>query len=84
MADQGRISVIVYDASGDTVGGPIPVLSVSVMEALDDIGGFEFEMPAGHPKVEHVLAGREVAVFLEGEGIIFRGLVVHKRTEVRD
>jgi hypothetical protein len=79
-----RLRVDIYDSSGNRIGpGPVvDVLRASYSESLDGIGSFELEVPAIDPAGDYLTAGKEVRIYREGEGLLFRGIVGKRETMV--
>ncbi len=73
----GAIYVEVYDRYGNLLGeGPIAdIARASTIERLDRLGEFSFEFPATDPRAALLDHGREIRIYREGEGEIFRGIV---------
>ena len=72
-----RIRIDVYTAAGVLTGSG-PILSAtqfSYSGELDRIGSFSFAMPATDPMLASVTSGRELKFYIEGEGLVFRGIV---------
>jgi hypothetical protein len=73
----GRLYIEIYDALGNKLGsGPIyQVQHMRFTRRLDKGGDFEFEMPAADDRAILIEQGREIRVYREGEGEIYRGLI---------
>lgn len=56
--------------------GPVTdIISASYGLALDEVGTFSIEIPAAHPIAGQIVSGCRMALYREGEGEVFRGIV---------
>lgn len=81
-----RLLVEVFEVDGDAViEGPfVEILGASYTQELDRIGSFELVIPAAHERAAIFQQRREVHLYREGEGLIFKGIVGSISTEARD
>ena len=80
----GRLYIEIYDSLGNKLGsGPIfQVQGFRFTKRLDKGGDFEFEMPAADDRAILIEQGREIRVYREGEGEIYRGLIEKSMWEI--
>ena len=81
-----RIRIDVYAVDGVTrlPDGPVmDAMSVTYRQQLDRIGSWEARVPASAERADLFSHGREVRIYREGEGLVFRGLVDRTETTVR-
>jgi len=73
----GRLYIEIYDSLGNKLGsGPIfQIQRFSFTKRLDRGGEFEFQIPASDDRAVLINQGREIRVFREGEGEIYRGVI---------
>ena len=87
MADNGRIYVEVWSVDGVTKygGGPMfEVLAARISDQLDRGGDFSITIPAADERAALTAQGRELRIYREGEGLIFRGLIEKREWAVSE
>lgn len=82
----GRLYVEVYDAAGNKLGaGPIfNIADAEIADRVDAAGDYSFLIPAADERASLLAAGREIRLYREGEGELFRGLVEKQEWDVRE
>lgn len=78
------VYVGLYNQAGEALGsGPVTrVFNVSYGETLDEVGTFQFGMSALDRMAEHVRSGVEARIYVDGEGLVFRGLIDQVRETI--
>lgn len=86
LVGPGRLYVEVYSAAGSKLGaGPIfEVLGAQITDRLDQGGDFQITIPASDERAALAAQGREMRIYREGEGLIFRGLIEAQEWQVRE
>ncbi len=71
----------IHTAAGvKTSDGPIEAHAVTYDGGLDEIGSFIFDLPAEEARSADVAHGSQLWLYIEGEGLVFRGIVTKKPT----
>jgi hypothetical protein len=81
-----RLYIVIYDSLGNKLGsGPIyQIQRLSFTKRLDRGGDFEFAIAASDDRAVLINQGREIRVYREGEGEIYRGVIEQAMWEVTD
>lgn len=86
LTDGMRLRAEVYTPAGALAGsGPIrAILSAEYEVALDRIGGWSMTVAATDANASLLTMGREVRLYREGEGLVYRGFVDKAETQVSE
>lgn len=84
VSETGRLGVDVYNISGTFVAWVPDIIRATVTRRVNQIGSFEFTCSAFGAQVSALTVGRQVRIFREGEGEIFRGIIDDLRQEAGD
>jgi len=82
LFDEGRVAIIVYNSSGIPTGTVYPI-EANHTDRLDKLTTFDFTIPATAAGAELLEGGKEIGIFYEGEGEVFRGKIGRRRIEDR-
>jgi len=77
------VRVDVLSAQGQRLG-TLPAFSVNYSQAVDRIGSFSCDFAAEKERAELITQGGELQIYVEGEGLVFRGIVDELETVVDD
>jgi hypothetical protein len=84
-ASDRRLRVDVYSAAGARLGGgPLrDILGAEYRVALDELGSFSLDLPAEDERAGVVTQGCVLWLYVQDEGLVFRGIVDRRRIGVR-
>lgn len=81
----GKLSLEVYERGTSTKLGTGPILTVQraqITRAVDRIGRFSIDIPASERQYALFTAGREVRLYEEDEGEVWRGILDQRRWNI--